>query len=218
MQSPRDHPGTVDALLAAFPARMGCDVRRVVEIVPDARYPPTEPFDVAVQYETVSIPRRIYSGELDPALERSLTGTQRVIAHCLYSRHHDGYVRQRNYELLMDSAEPWVAPFVVHLAGEYVLEILEDIRRGLGGLTVPGSVERRLYGEFIVRNPAFFARTERRVVSYWTCYHRGKYPTFGRYPGSELLEAFRAAASEHHGARWPRNTPPPFAGTIESTV
>jgi hypothetical protein len=29
-------------------------------------------------------------------------------------------------------------------------------------------------------------------VSYWTCYHRRKYPAFGSYPGSELLEAFRA--------------------------
>jgi hypothetical protein len=197
---------------------MSSDVRRVVEIVPAARYPPTEPFAVAVQGETVSIPRRIYSEELDAVLARSLTGVQSVIARCLYSRHHDGYVRQRNLEALIDSAEPWVAPFVMQLAGEYVYEILEAILRGLGGLTAPGSVERRLYGEFIVQNPGFFARTERRVVSYWTCYHRRKYPTFGRYPGSELMEAFRAAASEHHGTRWPRRTPPPFAGTVESIV
>ena len=80
----------------------------------------------------------------------------------------------------------------------------------LAGLAVPGSAERRLYGEFITRNPAFFARTERRVVSYWSCYYRWKYPVFGAYPGGALMEAFRAAASEQLGARWPRHTPPPL--------
>jgi len=218
MQSPRDHLNSTNALLAAFPASMSSSVRRVVSIVPGAQYPPTGTFEVAVQDESVSIPYRIYSEELDPSLERSLTGAQRVIARCLYSRHHDGYVRQRNLELLLDSTEPWVAPFVMQLAGEYVLEILETIRQGLGGLAVSGSVERRLYGEFIMQNPRFFASTERRVVSYWTCYYRRKYPEFGRYPGSELMEAFRAAASERQGTRWPRNTPPPFSGRVDRSA
>ncbi|MGH8877622.1 MAG: hypothetical protein ACRD0P_09810, partial [Stackebrandtia sp.] len=92
---------------------------------------------------------------------------------------------------------------------EYVLEIVEAIRQGLGGLAEPGSAERRLYGEFITRNPVFFATTERRVVSYWSCYYRSSYPVFGTYPGCELLEALRAAAAEVHGAPWPRNTPHP---------
>ncbi|MEU5875004.1 hypothetical protein AB0A73_26005 [Glycomyces sp. NPDC047369] len=218
MQSPWDRSNSTHALLAAFPARMSGNVQRVVSIIPGAQYPPTGTFAVAVQGETVSIPYRIYSEELDPSLERALTGAQRVIARCLYSRHHDGYVRQRNLKLLLDSMEPWVAPFVMQLAGEYVLEILETICQGLGGLAVPGSVERRLYGEFIVQNPGFFASTERRVVSYWTCYYRRKYPEFGRYPGSELMEAFRAAASERQGSRWPRNTPPPFAGMFDRSA
>jgi hypothetical protein len=97
----------------------------------------------------------------------------------------------------------------VQLVGEYVLEILDVISRGVPELRGSHSAQRRLYGEFIVRNPAFFARTERRVVSYWSCYYRWKYPEFGAYPGSLLLEAFRDAASEQAGALWPRHTPPP---------
>ncbi|WP_431783048.1 hypothetical protein [Streptomyces chumphonensis] len=160
------------------------------------------PFEVEVQGETVAIPSRIYNEEPGADLERPLAGSQHVISHCLYSRHHDGWVRQRHLEQIVASGEPWVVPFVVQLAGEYVLEILEAIGRGLPGLAVPGSAQRRLYGEFIARNPAFFARTERRVVSYWSCYYRWKYGAFETYPGCLLLEAFRAAVVEHVGAQW----------------
>ncbi|MFD9285880.1 hypothetical protein ACFWD7_53540 [Streptomyces mirabilis] len=100
---------------------------------------------------------------------------------------------------------------MVQLAGEYVLEILDTIGLGVPGLAAPGSADRRLYGEFIERNPDFFARTERRVVSYWSCYYRRKYEVFGTYPGSALMDAFRVAVSEHAGVQWQRHTPPPSA-------
>jgi hypothetical protein len=101
-----------------------------------------------------------------------------VILHCLYSRHGDGMVRQRHLEQIIPSGEPWVVPFVVQLVGEYVLEILQAIRNGVPDLATPGSAPRLLYGEFVARNPSFFARTERRVVSYWSCYHRHQYPAY----------------------------------------
>lgn len=212
VQLPRDPSNVAHALVAAFPPRLAGDVRSVLAVVPDARLAPVEPFEVEVQGETVAIPSRIYNGEPGADSERLLSGTQRVILHCLYSRHSDGRVRQRHLEQIVGSSEPWVVPFVVQLAGEYVLEIVEVIRQGLVGLAAPGSAQRRLYGEFITRNPAFFARTERRVVSYWSCYYRWKYAVFGTYPGCALMEEFRAAASERLAARWPRNTPPPVAG------
>jgi len=180
--------------------------------MPEARLAPMMPFEVEVQGETVVIPSRIYNEEPGASLKRPLAGTQQVILHCLYSRHSDGRVRQRHLEQIVASGEPWVVPFVVQLAGEYVLEILEAIGRGLPGLAVPGSAQRRLYGEFIARNPAFFARTERRVVSYWSCYYRWKYGAFGTYPGCVLLETFRAAVVEQVGAQWPRHTPRPAGG------
>jgi hypothetical protein len=181
--------------------------------MPDTSLAPTAPFQVDVRGETVAIPSRIYHDEPKADAEPSLTATQQVILHCLYSRHRDGRVRQRHCEHVVGSSEPWVVPFVVQLVGEYVLEVLEAIGRGLPGLVIPGSAQRRLYGEFIARNPAFFARTERRVVSYWSCYYRWsnypKYGTFGTYPGCALLEALRAAAAEEVGVPLPRHTPPP---------
>jgi len=212
VQLPRDPSNVAHALVAAFPARLASDVQSVLAVMPEARLAPMMPFEVEVQGETVVIPSRIYNEEPGASLKRPLAGTQQVILHCLYSRHSDGRVRQRHLEQIVASGEPWVVPFVVQLAGEYVLEILEAIGRGLPGLAVPGSAQRRLYGEFIARNPAFFARTERRVVSYWSCYYRWKYGAFGTYPGCVLLEALRAAVVEQVGAQWPRHTPRPAGG------
>jgi len=209
VQLPRDSSNDAHVLAAAFPARLADDVQDVLALMPDARFAPSQPFEVEVQGETVAIPSRIYNEEPDADLERRLPKTQQVILHCLYSRHCDGLVRQRRLEQLVASSEPWVVPFVVQLAGEYVLEILEAISRGLPGLSRPNSPQRRLYGQFIARNPTFFARTERRLVSYWSCYYRWKYGTFGTYPGCILLEAFRTAVEEQVGTPWPRHTPPP---------
>ncbi|MFF0066111.1 hypothetical protein ACFYRC_32135 [Streptomyces sp. NPDC005279] len=208
MQQPWDVSNAADVLAAAFPSRLAGDVRRALVVVPAVKISPVEPFQVEVQSETVTIPSRIYHDEPDAGVESSLTGTQRALLHCLYTRHCDGRVRQRHLEQIVGLGQPWIAPFVVQLAGEYVLEILEAICRELPGLGVAGSAQRALYGEFIAQNPAFFARTERRVVSYWACYYRWKYPVFGAYPGSDLVEGFRAAASEQAGVPWPRHTPP----------
>ncbi|MFD4692253.1 hypothetical protein [Streptomyces sp. NPDC058463] len=203
MEQPEEPTTAASDLSAAFPSRLAGDVRSVSAVMPDTEFSPMDPFRVDVQGETVTIPSRLYRGE--PAAGWA----QQVIAHCLYSRHSDGYVRQRHIEQVLESSEPRAAPFVVQLAGEYVLEILEAIGHGLPELAVPGSSQRKLYGEFIARNPAFFVRTECRAVSYWACHYRWKYATFGTYPGSALLESFRKAASEHTGTRWARNTPPP---------
>nr|WP_202501609.1 hypothetical protein [Streptomyces sp. SID5785] len=182
---------------AAFPAHLADDVRCVLAVVPESTLAPVQPFAVDVQGETVLVPSRIYPDEpAAPAVGR-LTPVQQVILHCLYSRHHDGRVRQRHVERILPSNAAWVAPFVVQLAGEYVVEIIDAVRRGLPELVTPGSDQCRLYGEFLARNPAFLALTERRVVSYWDCYYRGKYSTFSTYPGAVLIEEFRTAVAEH---------------------
>lgn len=156
MQLPRDPSNVTDVLVTAFPNRLAGDVQSVLAVVPDERLAPMGPFEVEVQGETVAIPSRIYNEEPSADSERLITGTRQVILHCLYSRHSDGRIRHRHLEQILGSTEPWVVPFVVQLAGEYVVEMLAD-------LAVPGSAQRRLYGEFITRNPVFFARTERHA-------------------------------------------------------
>ncbi|MCF3106007.1 hypothetical protein IPZ58_31205 [Streptomyces roseoverticillatus] len=202
-------------LSSAFPHAFAGDVEHVMAVTPDATMSSNGLFQVEVRGESLTIPTRIYNDVPSTESIRALTVTQQTILHCLYTRHHDGRVRQRHLEQVTGSNEPWVAPFVVQLAGEYVVEILEAISRTLPDLTVPHSAQRRIYGDFIARNLAFFARTQRRVASYWSCYYRWKYPWFATYPGSPLMEAFRAAASEQSGRVTPRHTPPACScGTV----
>ncbi|MDH6145303.1 hypothetical protein P3T35_007358 [Kitasatospora sp. GP30] len=73
---------------------------------------------------------------------------------------------------------------------------------------MPGTALNAAYGQFIVDNPSFFARTQKRVVSYWSCYYRFNYTSFPGYPGCTVLELLRAAASHRAGYPWPRLTPP----------
>ena len=76
----------------------------------------------------------------------------------------------------------WAVPFVVQLIGEYVVEIVEAVRAGLP------AVNKETYGEFVRENPQFMATTKRRVVSYWDCYYRVRYPDIRTYPGSLAIE------------------------------
>lgn len=194
-------------LPAAFPAELADDVRAVLAVTPASRYRPVAPFPVVVQDQQVSIPERIYNAEPPPESVAALSSRQRQVLHCLYSRHCDGRVRQLHLAQILSSADPWVIPFVVQLVGEYVLEILVDIRDGLRALDTPGDGLRLAYGEFLAANPAFFDRTQRRVVSYWSCYYRTAFQSFQGYPGCTLLDLLRSAAADSAGRSWPRLAP-----------
>lgn len=44
------------------------------------------------------------------------------------------YLRQRQLALIFDENQPWIAPFAIQLASEYVVEILHDIERNFNKL------------------------------------------------------------------------------------
>ncbi|MFG3642535.1 hypothetical protein ACGF3C_19970 [Micromonospora sp. NPDC047762] len=183
------------ALEAAFPRRLGNDVRKALAVLPPAPHAPTSPFRVLVDGEPVVIPYRVYSDEPPVAAEAALSATQRAVLDCLYTRHHDGRVRQRRLERVVGLIQPWVAPFVVQLVGEYVDEILLVIRRVLEPkLVVPQSPADAVYGRFTAANPAFVTLTDQRAASYWDCHHRRRYPMLSDYPGHASVAALRAAA------------------------
>jgi hypothetical protein len=186
---------------------LAAEVQAVAMIMPPAGFVHAARFSVVVQGEAVSVPERIYNAEADAEQVLSLTAVQQAVLHCVYTRHHDGYVRQRHLERILSATDPWVAPFVVRLVGEYVLEIVQSIQRVVVDLDVSGSPQRVMYGDFLADNPLFFARTERRVVSYWSEYHRGKYSYFPAYPGSLVLDGFRDAIVERTGRAPRRRTP-----------
>lgn len=182
-------------LFGAFPTALHDDVAAALTVVPPERFPPINPFDVMVRSESVTIPARIYNAEPGPGDASRLSRTQRAVLDCLYSRHGDGFVRQRRIARVARSTQDWAAPFVVELVGEYVLEIVREISSALTELTDERSAQFAVYGEYVAANPRRFALVQRRVVSYWSCYYRDEFPQYGTYPAARLIEALRVAGN-----------------------
>jgi hypothetical protein len=88
------------------------------------------------------------------------------MVRCLRSRSNDGFERQRAVRDLLPDVQPWSAPFIVALIGEYLVEILDDIA-GAFGESVPGPIV-----DFLRENPAYWFLTKQRVSSYWNVYYR----------------------------------------------
>jgi hypothetical protein len=168
------------ALALAFPAAVRDDALRVASVLPEASLK-TEAFSVHIGAETVLIPYRIYHAPalINPA---HLTPSQMELMDCLLTRHHSGFVREKHLKNIVDSHSEWVPPFVVQLLGEYVIEILDEIWKNAGNL------DPRLYGQFLTKNPLFFALTKQRVASYWDCYHRSQRKE--HYAGFKIAELF----------------------------
>lgn len=97
---------------------------------------------------------------------------------CLFSRHADGFVREERLRRILSVKNAWIPPFVIQLAGEYVVEILRVIEQAIPRL------DRALYGEFVANNPEFISGTKQRIVSYWDCYYRSFRPV--EYPGFRI--------------------------------
>ncbi|MFC7217622.1 hypothetical protein ACFQLX_05455 [Streptomyces polyrhachis] len=186
-------------LEAAFPRALRDDVQVVLRLLPPARFSSSPSFSATVQGEDIAIPYRLYNDEPTGSADAALTPVQSAILHCLYTRHHDGVVRQRHLERVVGVAEPWIAPYVVQLVGEYVVEIVVAARKGLVDLDAPDSRQHAVYGAFVAANRTLFDTTQRRAVSYWSCYYRHRYETFQSYPGCGLLDSLWNAATHRTG-------------------
>jgi hypothetical protein len=176
-------------LTRAFPQALHDDVAAVLRVLPSEPRPtPHAIGPITIEGEPIHIPVRIYAREVDQAALASCTETQRRILHCRYTRHHDGYVRQRHLGPLLACDEAWVVPFVVQLVGEYVLPILVDIEAALG----PNHTHA--YGAFVRENEAFMRLTGARVCSYWNAYERSRFIDRRTYPGERILRRLASFA------------------------
>jgi hypothetical protein len=174
--------------------------RNLIRAIPMPDYCYEEVFMVRADGEDLTIPYRIYNPE--PTVEEwsDEASAAHLVRLCFYSRHNDGFVRQRAVRGLLKRSEEWIVPFVVQLVGEYVFEIVDDIHNGLD--LRAGSETSRTYGRFAADNKAFIDLTSQRVTSYWNCYHRFQYPVmhpaaesqFATYPGFKIIEALQSAA------------------------
>lgn len=180
-------------LAALFPAVAQSDLQAVLATLPADT---VTQLKVEGQYArlitwrgyALALPYRVYFPELVLAQVASLTSEQRQVVHCLYLRHHNGYVRQRHLEALfaLGAGEPadFTTPFTFSLLGEYVQEILEVLAQHLT------PVLEASYVQLIRENPLYWQQTQGRVASYWDCYYRIRKrgaARFRHYVGARLL-------------------------------
>jgi hypothetical protein len=173
----------------AFPAALRSAVRDAVASVTSGEWhPPKHAFMVNVEGEALRIPYRVY---YDPDLLRrqlrDLQATSKLILLCLGTRHYDGYFRQECLRELVKNDAPWITPYVLQLAGEYVVEITADVANAIDGYS-PAALRA-----FAWENSAYLATLARRMTSYWNCDHRRAYPERHSYPGAKVLAMLNAA-------------------------
>jgi hypothetical protein len=115
------------------------------------------------------IPYRIYN---PPARFSEVPTDDLPLVAAIYTRHHDGHVRQSSLAMALDNWQAWMSPFVVQLLSEYVVEIGADVGAWLATAADPARVNLHA---FTASNPEFTAISRARATSYWNEYYRGDF-------------------------------------------
>lgn len=176
-------------LLKAFPTELEEDALSVLRTIKHTiKLNFSVCFEVNFKGDKLKIPERIYYNELSLSQYHSLTDRQQIVLNCLFTRHHDGFVREENLKKIIHRCSDynWIIPYLIRLTGEYVIEILHVIKDNLG------TIDKDIIQDFITENAKFYHTIESRVVSYWDCYYRSKYPTKTDYVGFEIIEYFNS--------------------------
>jgi hypothetical protein len=182
-----DAPSNPPDLVEAFPSTLNSHVSAVVAIMPTPSHPrsPDDIGPITLNGCPLRIPARIYHPELGSADIASLSQTEQSIAACLYTRHHDGHVRQRALEHALEIDEAWAAPFVVQILGEYVIELVEMVAVAVTG------PPKTSFVTFLRENPSFLQLTTERATSYWNEYYRGRFSRREDYPALSAIATLR---------------------------
>ncbi|PJC96037.1 hypothetical protein GQ37_024450 [Janthinobacterium sp. BJB1] len=170
----------------AFPAALAYTLAGLLPALAQGQlHAPSAPFDVHQDGRLLRIPARTYYDRGQLLNCTRLAGDAGVLALCLGTRHHDGHLREACARQLLQQERAWTVPFVVHLCGEYVLEIVAVI-----GAALPAWNTEAL-ARYLRENPAYLDTLERRSISYWSCYYRGQFPVWDGYPGRRTMAALR---------------------------
>lgn len=132
--------------------------------------------------KAIQFPYRIYYADIPDKAAAKLSPQQKMILHCIYSRSHDGLIRQKHLRCLLQmDYEEWAIPYIVKICDEYVVEILEMV---YGLLKNQDTTEIQ---RFCLENKESFCRSYSRMISYWNDYYRHSTPDHQQYVGSKLF-------------------------------
>lgn len=175
---------TKEELANAFPLAIRQDALLAISALSENPFSSRwQTFSLHLGHELLALPQRIYY--VPPVLQTlRLNALQTEILDCLFTRHHDGFVRQIHLERIIRSRNAWIPCFVVRLVGEYVVEILQVIHENLTHL------DTSVYADFLRSNLEFLDLIEQRVLSYWDCNYRSIKKQ--EYPGFLILDFFKS--------------------------
>lgn len=176
-------------LKTAFPKKYSEEVKFVLNKLPLKvfRTEISDVCQVSINQEKIYIPERIYLEEISKELYDELTPVQKTIVECIYTRHENGYIREKYLYNLLQRGHGyyWVTPYLIKLSGEYVIEIINLLKEYTPHLN--GNFIRMFFEE----NSRFYYLTEQRIISYWNCYYREKSSVKSQYVGFRLLDYYR---------------------------
>lgn len=190
------NPNYLKIITNSFPEDLKSDVLEVFKIIPlETKYKfdliSLDSYEIMVESEKLKIPVRIYFNEPKEQNEKQLTDRQKDILNCLYTRHDNGYVREKRLKKLSEKPEKWKTPFLVQLLGEYIYELLPIIDKKVNNDTL------EYYREFKTENPKYWQQTESRIASYWNEYYRYKFPKLKDYLGIEIINRIKKTNAQH---------------------
>ena len=184
-------PNFLKAAVAAFPPDGQVSATRAAKLLlpfVDPNYRRQQSVKVIVRGKTIHIPRRVHLIGLSEA-KREEEHALLPAVQCLRTRSTDGYERQAALRHILPLNEPWSIPFVVLLAGEYVVEIIDDILASLPTL------DPEAYIEFVRENRDTMRLLRAKATSYWDRYYRTFHPNRSAYPGLAFLHQLEIWAS-----------------------
>lgn len=130
----------------------------------------------------LSFPYRIYMDSICDNNLKKFDLHQKIVMYCIFSRHHDGFIRQKQIEKLLSlSIDFSTIPFIFKICDEYVLEILDVVYSKLK------SRDNRDFKAFCCQNQRLVSRSYARMVSYWNEYYRNCFPDINMYIGKKLF-------------------------------
>lgn len=193
-----------EMILKGFPASLKEDVLAAFEILPTDHnityrfeqvikvdhlvHPNTD--TVCVNGEVLEIPTRVYFNEPAIEKEKQLSEVQRAIVHCIYLRHHNGYVRQQRLQALVNQNDAFIIAYKFGLLGEYVVEILQDLEKHITAENIDRFVA------FARENPKYFVRVESKMAGSWNTHYRWKYRKLREYIGRKNVDTIKKGM--HH--------------------
>jgi hypothetical protein len=136
--------------------------------------------DIVVDGETLIIPYRQYDRPLSSS---GLAPEARLMWLAWLTRSNDGEVRQAAVRGLFERPDNWVAPFIIQLLGEYVIEISTDIAAFVDTTVVRDPAWTEVFRAFWAENPGFIELSRARAASYWSEYYRDVVFKQAEFPG-----------------------------------